>query len=564
MKKLLLVLIVLLASLRGSSQGWEWGRWAKSAAGGSEGLFCAADQYGNVYGAGYYFGSIVFGNDTLVNISGGASAGMLVKYDSLGNVLWAKSTSHGRAYTMGVATDLYDNVYISGGYDTSFILDNHLLQNPNGTKNQYFIAKFSSTGNLKWLKNIGNVAGYFNPSSRGIVTDVDGDIYLTCAFLNSPLVGTFSITNSNTDSTADILAVKFDSSGSVIWAKGFGGKRWDLPMGIAPGPSHNSYIVGYFNSDTLFCGPYALRDTGAAQLYTAVYIAKLDANGDPVWAQSASGGSNGQYFTGVAVNSHESIYVTGAYYATPLTLGTHILPLPPAGSYGFLANYDSSGSAVSVKLLQGYYVLPWVPTVDPCDNVWIISSMGTGHLITNDTIDGHILSPLPVNGDPNFIAGWDSSGSFITASALASGSTDDPNSIVADRFGHVYVIGDQEYCDTFVIASDTNITNGETMFMGKFNTGLNCIAEKTTQTKLEQIFTLYPNPATSTITIQYNKPIQNTTASIYDITSRLMGSYLLTGSSTTISVQNLPPGIYQLRVVDGEHNVVTKKVVVMQ
>jgi hypothetical protein len=198
-------------------------------------------------------------------------------------------------------------------------------------------------------------------------------------------------------------------------------------------------------------------------------------------------------------------------------------------------------------------------------------------LATNDTIDGHILAPPPKCGEPNFVAGWTNSGNYITASPLASGGSGNINNIAVDNAGYVYVACEQIDLDTLVIGNDTTIDNNliRNIFIAKFNPVLNCagtfnanqncIAEGTPDLIIFQpILTLYPNPATSTITIQYNSPTQNTTASIFDITGRLMGSYQLTGSSTTISIQNLPPSIYQCRIMDGEGNVVTKKMVAMR
>jgi len=145
--------ISLFSSLDGYGQTWEWLRGAKSSGGGSsEGVYCATDFNGNLYSTGYFFGEIIFGNDTLTNYSGGSSAIFIVKYDSLGNVEWASSTTSGIAYPLGLSTDSYGNIYLFGGYDSTFKLGGMTLINTYSIPNTYFIAKLNQTGTVQWLK----------------------------------------------------------------------------------------------------------------------------------------------------------------------------------------------------------------------------------------------------------------------------------------------------------------------------------------------------------------------------------------------------------------------------
>jgi hypothetical protein len=66
-------------------------QWAKSCDAFSESHSVCTDKYGNVFMTGWFVPpSITFGTYTLTNSSGGPNV-YLVKYDSNGNVLWAKS-----------------------------------------------------------------------------------------------------------------------------------------------------------------------------------------------------------------------------------------------------------------------------------------------------------------------------------------------------------------------------------------------------------------------------------------------------------------------------------------
>jgi hypothetical protein len=167
--------------------------------------------------------------------------------------------------------------------------------------------------------------------------------------------------------------------------------------------------------------------------------------------------------------------------------------------------------------------------------------------------------------DPFFLVQYTSLGTLLDHLALTSGG-DDNSGIASDDSGNIYLCGDYYYYDPFVIGNDSlHFYNGESenLFVAKYKPTTICnIPETVNVTTNNLIATLYPNPATNTLTIQH--PNSNkASAGIYDITGRLMGSYPLTGNTTTISVQNLPPGIYQCRIIEGERNVTTKKVVIM-
>src|SRR5438105_4382592 len=114
MKRKITLLLFALISLDDFSQAPNW-VWAKQGTGHSieEGISVATDVSGNVYATGFYIDSaITFGSVTLPashneNI-------FLVKYNSNGNVIWAKGVMHGQAQS--VAVDATGNIYVTGRY----------------------------------------------------------------------------------------------------------------------------------------------------------------------------------------------------------------------------------------------------------------------------------------------------------------------------------------------------------------------------------------------------------------------------------------------------------------
>jgi len=76
---------------------------------------------------------------------------------------------------------------------------------------------------------------------------------------------------------------------------------------------------------------------------------------------------------------------------------------------------------------------------------------------------------------------------------------------------------------------------------------------------------LFPNPATEECTISYAGGMYaGASIMIYDVTGRLIHTYPLSGSHTSISVSDLKPGLYDCRIdVDGK-GIISKKLTVMK
>lgn len=127
--------------------------WAKQAGGNSNDLSYSvtSDLNGNVYLTGYFRSpTIVFGSYTLTN-SGLANV-FIVKYDPSGNVIWAKSAGDlGFDVGSAVTTDSNGNVYLSGQFSSSTITFGSTVLLQTGANNM-FLVKYDSSGNVLWAK----------------------------------------------------------------------------------------------------------------------------------------------------------------------------------------------------------------------------------------------------------------------------------------------------------------------------------------------------------------------------------------------------------------------------
>ena len=123
------------------------------------------DLKGNVYLTGFFTSpTITFGSIILSN-NGGYDT-FTVKFDPSGNVLWAKQaggSSLDAAY--GISSDASNNVIITGIFDSpSIAFGSTTLTNTSATHSDIFVAKYDSSGNVLWAKKANGSGDEFGNS----------------------------------------------------------------------------------------------------------------------------------------------------------------------------------------------------------------------------------------------------------------------------------------------------------------------------------------------------------------------------------------------------------------
>ncbi|KKL57433.1 hypothetical protein LCGC14_2235450, partial [marine sediment metagenome] len=195
----------------------------------------------------------------------------LLKYDSSGNLLWNKSWGgFDNDYGRGIALDDsgyvfimgYTESYGAGGWDA-------------------LLLKYDSSGNLLWNKTWG---GSSIDNGGKIALDGLGNVFIT------------GYTESYGAGQRDVLLLKFDSSGTLLWYKTWGGSGSDVGYGIALDDSENAFITGYTDS-------YGAGGWDA-------FLLKYDSSGNLVW-NNTWGGSSSDFGVEIALNDSENAFITG-------------------------------------------------------------------------------------------------------------------------------------------------------------------------------------------------------------------------------------------------------------
>ncbi len=153
--------------------------WARSFGGinNEAGEAIAIDHTGNVFINGYYDGdSVSIGNIVLYGDPNSVNGVFTVKYDSLGNILWARAAlGAANEDPHGIAVDGIGNSFITGDFTNSFIVFGNDTVHAVGVADIY-LAKYDPNGNTVWAKSQGGSEGDYTYS---IASSYNGDIYIT-------------------------------------------------------------------------------------------------------------------------------------------------------------------------------------------------------------------------------------------------------------------------------------------------------------------------------------------------------------------------------------------------
>jgi len=323
--------------------------WAKSAGGTGfdTGQSISTDTSGNVVVSGSFSSpSITFVTTTLIN-SGGGSDVFVVKYDSSGTVLWAKSVAGTSIdYGKGISTDVNGNIFVTGWFYSPSITFGTITLINAGTDYDVFVAKYDASGNVLWAKRAGGIDG---DGGQNISTDTSGNVFVAGIFGSDSITfGTITLINSD-PGYEDVFVVKYDPSGNILWAKSGMGNNQDNVYGISTDKSGNVFVTGIFSY--IIFGTTILNSTGIGD----VFVVKYDALGNVLWAKRAGGGVT-SYSWGYDISNDVggNVYVTGYFNGSSITFGTTILTNVSSNTYDmFVVKYNTSGNVLWAKSAGG-------------------------------------------------------------------------------------------------------------------------------------------------------------------------------------------------------------------
>lgn len=358
---------------------------------------------------------------------------------------WAKHFTTADALTpTGITVDATGNVYTTGYFSNTADFDpgsgTQLLTSKGS--NDLYITKSDASGNLLWAKSIGGDRSVY---ARSIKADAAGNVYVSGFFRGTvdfdPGAGEELVTGPAVGLSSDAFILKLDASGNYVWAKSLAGGSQCIADAITIDGAGNVYTTGGFGGIVDFdpgTDTHTLNSGGSSS--PDIFILKLDASGNYVWAKNIV--SNGSVNEGksIAVDASGNVYTTGSFSGTSdfdpgtavanLSSGYYfdifILKLTAAGDYEWARSVGTNTTEAGTGI-----------AVDGAGNVYT-----TGYFYSildfDPGADVHELTPTGPNDA--YILKLNAAGNYVWAVNVADGGDD--VSIALDNLNNVYVTGE--------------------------------------------------------------------------------------------------------------------------
>jgi hypothetical protein len=353
--------------------------WVKQAGGSGfdYGSSIDIDNGGNVFIGGTYETSLAL--DTVhLSSSNLYNESFFAKYDSNGNLVWAKSSVGNNANLItGLAFNNHNSIFLTGYFGGNFKIGNGTVNSATASYD-IFLAKVDEAGNLQWMKRAGS---NYEDAAHSVCSDKDGNPSITGYFAGTAFFGTNSVTYLDYN---DIFVARYDSSGNNLWVRAGRGNKLDVGFSITADDNGNVFATGMFQNTTNFDGHIL---TASDILDRDIFLVSYDKSGNIRWITSP-GGLDTDCGLGVAV-SHSGVVAISGYYLYSCYFGSVRLDDAQANDL-FIAEYSPPiVNAIEEPLPDSdFSIYP-----NPCSShLGIVLKSPSASVIKVYDVNGHQLS----------------------------------------------------------------------------------------------------------------------------------------------------------------------------
>jgi len=478
-----------------------------------------------------------------------AAGGYLLKWDTDGRYIWAKSWPGATGY--GIGYDPSGNVYLTGKFSGA---NRNFNPDPSGTQtllsasgsSDIFVSSFDANGGFRWASGFG-AAG--QEESYSLETDAQGNSYFTGVFQDTVDFGGYEVrTGRNPTNPAsrvmEVFIAKIDNAGAIQWASQLEGvgSNWGYALTLGKGPAKGVYATGVIR------GAAAMNNPGNTTTLTPAssaeaFLVSLDENtGHFNWGGVLGAGSCGSLAMDPQGDLYAAGYLSNTYNRVDFDPGPDTFFSDRIGiSDGWITKLRFCHSSDTLRLTScgnyaydgntynqtGVYV-----HINPkgCDtSSKLVLDLTIYHLDPRISVNGNILTATP---------GFDSY-QWLRDDTLIQGATSSSYTVTKNGRYQVVVTSNSICTDT----SDSYSVN---------NIGIR-ISDAADQVSV------YPNPASDHVYI-------NSPAGVHVQITTMDGRSLYDGMhrSGAISLKGLASGMYLLHIRDLDHRLIRTEKLIRQ
>ena len=376
----------------------------------------------------------------------------------VGEVIFVKSIGGDDKDIIKGIVEKGSTLYFCGSTRGSYVVDG-VAVDANTTQDEYMIGKLDLTSkNVQWI----NTAGKKEARSFCSEVDVDsvGNIYSVGTYYTDVNLGSGNL-GSNGD--RDIFIAKYNSLGSLSWARAYGGTAGEELNGMTILESDDVVTSGFFR---------ATVDFGLGNKVSAgdsdAFVFGVNSSGITQFSNTYGLGGK-DYYWDVANDSSDNIYATGEMIGNVDIGGGALSQI--GGRDIFLGKYDFSGNHI------------WSM------NFGVVGDEYTRNLTVNSTgevfVAGQTKGSFNIGGAGHtnqggtdlFLVKVDSSGTLSWARAFGSSANDTSEDVIHDSEGNIIIVA--TFSNTINVGgSDLTSHGGKDILVAKYDSNGNHIFSK--------------------------------------------------------------------------------------
>lgn len=456
----------------------------------------------------------------------------LVRTDQFGDTLWTKT------YGQPVQPD--NAFFVEQTSDDGFILCGH-YGGFTAAGYSIYLVKTDSIGDTLWTKAIGGATTI--EWATMIRQTTDGGYIITGV---SP--ASFS------PGTNNIILVKTDGSGNLVWSKIYGGLAPDRGYAVEQ-TSDNGYII-----------------TGRTESFGAgdydAFLLKTDSNGDTLWTKTY-GGTDLDEGSSVHQTADGGFIVSGTTRSFGVGLGdVYLFKTDNAGNLSWSKTYGNSLDDYGYSVVQtaddGYAITGGAYSgISANRDVYLIRTNQFGDVLWTKTYGGtsygHGRTVEQTEDGGYFIAGytWSFGAGNIDAFIV---KTDSIGNTGCNESNGVFFSGNAatqemnasmtvETPATFVYATPTLVGSGCILTTP-------CSSVDIIEMNTVDLLSIFPNPSSGNLNVTFPKTIKSGNVKMFNILGEeIFYKSISNESGKHFDVSRFATGIYFVALFDGERSI---------
>ncbi len=317
-----------------------------------------------------------------------------------------------------------DGGSLVGGYSFSTDLDANNIDEGG----DIWFSKISNDGTIQWEKKYGG-SGFDKLSM--IIRTADGGFVLMGQTNSSDLSASFGGT--------DLLLLKINTNGTIIWEKIIGGAGEDIANGLVVRSDGGFCIVGSTNSDF---------ENNTKMPFSKGWILRLDNAANIIWNKSV-GGSNTDILTKIVTAPDGMLLAIGNSQSASDDITTN-----NGLADGWLIKFDDAGNLLFSKNYGGSQNDRFSDILIAFDELLIIGETTSNDIDINDSFGGKDLWFVRTSDTGNLLA-----------SKNFGGCGNESGQAILQKKDSLFVLGNTNSIDGDFVASKGN----SDMFIGLLN-----------------------------------------------------------------------------------------------